>query len=89
MSSGQKMQTVRLIAIGFLSLILTACGNKGDLYLESESVVTSEIKTIGDSIDEIDELDELDELDKLDPPASENQPPEELDDEAKKNDKNK
>ncbi|MBX2835537.1 MAG: hypothetical protein KTR35_01700 [Gammaproteobacteria bacterium] len=58
------MRQIYIIWICFGSMLLVACGNKGDLYLQSETAVSKEVEDIDRSIDEIDELDELEELEK-------------------------
>ncbi len=44
-----------------LSLILMACGNKGDLFLETDEATAEELRQLDDSLQELDE----DEAEKL------------------------
>lgn len=46
--------TTQIAALA-LSLLLIACGNKGDLYLEVDESVTEELNQLDESLDAIDE----------------------------------
>lgn len=38
-----------------VNVLLVACGNKGDLFLEADNAVAEEIKQLDESLDEIEE----------------------------------
>lgn len=52
------MLKIRIAGVFIVSLLLVACGNKGDLFLKSETNVDTELEQLDKSIDELDQLEQ-------------------------------
>ena len=50
-----------------LNGLLVACGNKGDLFLETDQVISDEINQLGESLEELDEESDKKPSKKTDP----------------------
>ncbi len=47
------MNRITVSIVLAVSSLLLACGNKGELFLETDTAITEEIKQLDDSLDEI------------------------------------